>query len=185
MHAVNLNFLLFSSDQSPEFTPRTLIASFILLPNFILQYSRGEKFSRQIFPQNKFRYLSDHTRSRRNSFSICCRPYGLRSNLIGKNLSPVYTLKTRSKASHQTTCTRKYGLAQMELRRQRVLQKCWPIVFSFFVFLLRVYIYTSQHTSSKRTYTMLNRSTGFVSAVIRGAADGSLANRWFIFLRFF
>jgi hypothetical protein len=46
MHAMSLNFLLFSSDQSPEFTPRTLIASFILLPNFILQYSIGEKFSR-------------------------------------------------------------------------------------------------------------------------------------------
>lgn len=29
---------------------------------------------------------------------------------------------------------------------------------------------------------MFNRSSGFVSALIRGAADGSLANRWFIFL---
>jgi hypothetical protein len=29
---------------------------------------------------------------------------------------------------------------------------------------------------------MLNRSSGSVSALIQGAADGSLANRWFIFL---
>lgn len=62
----------------------------------ILFYNTLEvrNFPGRFSPQNKFRYLSDHTRSRRNSFSICCRPYELRSNLIGKNLSPVYTLKT-------------------------------------------------------------------------------------------
>ncbi len=166
-------------------SPRGLWLRHSLVTQFFIQYSRGEKCS-VYFPPKINSDTYQITRSRRNSFSVCCPPQKILSKKTYLPLSKRSKPRQNNNTKHEKMDLHIDGIKKVERERPAKV-----LANSFLLFRISPpSIYTSHPASHQQeNYTLLNRSSGFVSAVIRGAADGSLANWWLFFctanLRFF